>query len=76
MAQWPNPRTLTNPRMVNQGYNENDIGRRNCLGNTTEKDPSRKRRSEVSENCLIALAIPQGCITTRKWVWGKDEEGR
>ena len=62
--------------MVNQGYNENDIGRRNCRGNTSKNDTSRKRRSEVSENCLIALAIPQGCITTRKWVWGKDEEGR
>ena len=37
----------------------------------SENDPSWKRRSEVSENYLIDLAIPQGCITIREWSWGK-----
>ena len=39
-----------------------------------ENDPSWKRRSEVSENYLIDLAIPQGCITIREWSWGKRRE--
>ena len=37
----------------------------------SEKGPPQKRRSEVSENCLIDLSIPQGCITIREWAWGK-----